>query len=107
MKIPYKLFLILFIYLIPQFLIGKTLINDDLKNSLVEKLYQQSSSLRNVFRRFDVDGSGELSRQEFRQAVAKMGFDPNSKEVDEILDTNLFDFKRAQRDGPVEWKSIF
>ena len=57
-----------------------------IKNSLVEKLYQQSSSLRNVFRKFDVDGSGELSRDEFRQAVAKLGFDPNSKEVDEILD---------------------
>ena len=56
-----------------------------IKNSLVDKLYQQSSSLRNVFRKFDVDGSGELSRDEFRQAVAKLGFDPNSKEVDEIL----------------------
>ena len=56
-----------------------------IKNSLVDKLYQQSSSLRNVFRKFDIDGSGELSRDEFRQAVAKLGFDPNSKEVDEIL----------------------
>ena len=45
MKIPYKLFLILFIYLIPQFLIGKTLINDDLKNSL-ESLYNNNPKLK-------------------------------------------------------------
>ncbi len=45
MKIPYKLFLILFIYLIPQFLIGKTLINDDLKKSL-ESLYNYNPKLK-------------------------------------------------------------
>jgi hypothetical protein len=57
-----------------------------LKNNLIDKLYQQSTSLRQVFRKFDADGSGCLSRQEFRDAVQQLGFNPKSRDVEEILD---------------------
>ena len=56
-----------------------------LKNRLMQKLYQQSSSLRKIFRGFDVDKSGSLSRDEFRKVVTRMGFDPHAPEVDEVL----------------------
>ena len=62
---------------------GKNLLG--LQNQIVDKLYQKKSSLRQVFRQFDADGSGSLSREEFRQAIGRLGFDPNSRDVDALV----------------------
>jgi Ca2+-binding EF-hand superfamily protein len=50
------------------------------------KVYERAINLKTVFRRFDEDKSGTVSRAEFKKALAEMNLDFPSKVVNGLLD---------------------
>ena len=54
-----------------------------------------------VFRKFDADGSGTIEKGEFRNAIAKMGFDAPDDCIDE-----LFDEVDDDGSGTVDFKEL-
>lgn len=42
-------------------------------------------SLADIFKKFDTDGSGELSNLEFKQAFRKLGIGLTSKDIDKLV----------------------
>ena len=55
-----------------------------------------------VFRRLDVDASGEVDRKEFRVGLKALQIDTAAKDVDE-----LFDLVDASRSGHISYRELF
>ncbi|EKX53490.1 hypothetical protein GUITHDRAFT_54801, partial [Guillardia theta CCMP2712] len=65
---------------------------------------EQSAMISSAFNAFDMDGSGELEREEFEEALVHVGLEVPKEEVDEmmaVMDTdgsgtiNFSEFQRA------------
>ena len=57
------------------------------QEQLFDALTKHSVKLIDLFREWDDDGNGGLDKKEFRAAVAALGYDAPSKEVDAIFDS--------------------
>lgn len=61
-------------------------------------LRASNKSLREIFNEFDVDGSGNISNLEFKEAFRKMNIGLTSREIDYLLD-----YCDDSGDGKVNW----
>jgi len=64
-------------------------------------LRSQSSRVLDLFREWDTDGDGEVSRKEFRKAMPELGLNVDLKEIDA-----LFDMWDADGGGSLEFKEL-
>jgi len=64
-------------------------------------LRSQSSRVLDLFREWDTDGDGEVSRKEFRKAMPELGLNVDLKEIDA-----LFDMWDADGGGNLEFKEL-
>ena len=59
---------------------------------LADALRSNASRVCDLFRAWDADGDGEISRKEFQKAMPALGYDVQKEDVDEL-------FKRWDSDG--------
>ncbi len=72
---------------------------------IIEKLRQimksSSLTLEDIFKKFDEDGNGYISSNEFRNAIRRLNLGLSSRDIDQIMkkvDTN--------GDGKIDWKEF-
>ena len=65
---------------------GKVDMSEYLRWSLREALTRSSTRVIDLFKQWDDDGSGEISKKEFRKAIKSMGFDffADDSEIDMV-----------------------
>jgi len=70
---------------------------------LKEALSKNAIRVLDLFREWDANGDGEISKKEFRQAMPKLGFEVPVKVIDELFDTadpdgsGVMDLKELQK----------
>ena len=70
---------------------------------LKEALRANSGRVIDLFREWDTDGDGEISRKEFHTAIPRLGFDATKAEIDALFDSwdpdggGSLDFKELQK----------
>ena len=72
-----------------------------LSNQLAEALKANASRVMDLFRSWDRDGDGEVSRTEFQRAIPALGFDVPKADVDELF--NMWDNDGG---GSVNYKEL-
>ena len=66
---------------------GQPLISKEaLKSSLRMMLSTSAKRIADILKEWDADGSGDIDKDEFREAVKSMGFAAGDEEIDEIFD---------------------
>ena len=82
---------------------GQVDVSEYIRFSLRDALARSSTRVIDLFRQWDEDGSGEIEKKEFRQAIKSMGFDfiANDKEIDMIF--HEFD---TDGSGKVDYKEL-
>jgi hypothetical protein len=68
---------------------------------LRDALTRNAVRVMDLFRDWDTDGDGQVSKKEFRRAMRKMGFDATRATVDEV-----FDSWDADRSGQVDFNEL-
>ena len=53
---------------------------------LAAALRKGSARVLDLFRQWDTDGDGEVSKQEFLKAMPKLGFDVDKKDIEKLFD---------------------
>eukprot|EP00814_Leptocylindrus_danicus_P022827 CAMPEP_0116017680 /NCGR_PEP_ID=MMETSP0321-20121206/8195_1 /TAXON_ID=163516 /ORGANISM="Leptocylindrus danicus var. danicus, Strain B650" /LENGTH=1719 /DNA_ID=CAMNT_0003487925 /DNA_START=2745 /DNA_END=7904 /DNA_ORIENTATION=- len=53
---------------------------------IFNKIVKQRNRLIDIFRSFDVDKNGQLSREEFVNGIVKLGVDASRQEIDRLID---------------------
>ena len=68
---------------------GKVDLHEYVRWSLREALTRSSTRVIDLFKQWDDDGSGEISKKEFRKAIKSMGFDffADDSEIDMVCCT--------------------
>ena len=70
---------------------------------LKEALSKNAARVVDLFREWDTDGDGSISKKEFRRAMPMLGFDVPVKDIDALFDANdpdgsgEMDFKELKR----------
>ena len=82
-------------------------VDEDSEKSVGQQLKEamKANAVRviDLFREWDTDGDGEVSRKEFHKAMPMLGFDASKKEIDALFDSwdpdggGSIDFKELQR----------
>ena len=54
--------------------------------ALRDALARSLSKVMNLFKKWDVDHDGRISKKEFRKAIPNMGFDAPREHIDELFD---------------------
>ena len=52
---------------------------------IFNKIVKQRNRLIDIFRSFDVDKNGELSREEFKNGIMKLGIDASKQDIDKLI----------------------
>ena len=74
-----------------------------LGEQLKENLQKHAIRVLDLFREWDENGDGEISKKEFRHAMPKLGFDMPANLIDEVFDgydldgSGVMDFKELQK----------
>jgi Ca2+-binding EF-hand superfamily protein len=82
---------------------GKVDLHEYVRFALRDALSRSSSRVMDLFRQWDDDGSGEISKKEFRQAVKAMGFNffADDAEIDMVFDE--FDMDKG---GTLDYREL-
>lgn len=86
-------------------ILGKVDFDEDrpLGEQLKEALSKNAARVIDLFREWDANGDGEISKKEFRQAMPLLGFELPAKAIDALFDENdpdrtgVMDFKELQK----------
>ena len=74
-----------------------------ISDQLAEALRSNSTRVLDLFRSWDTDGDGEVSRKEFHKAMPLLGFDASKKDIDDLFSAwdkdggGSLDFKELQK----------
>ena len=66
-------------------------------------LKKNAARVIDLFREWDTDGNGEISRSEFHKAIVKLGFDAPKSDIDELFTawdpdgSGTLDFKELRK----------
>ena len=82
---------------------GKVDLHEYVRFSLRDALYRSSERVIDLFRKWDVDESGEIDKKEFRKAIRSMGFNffTDDAEIDMVFDD--FDLDKS---GKLDYKEL-
>ena len=68
-----------------------------------QALVKNAGRVMDLFREWDIDGDGEISRKEFRSSMKRLGLEVPAKDIDALFDSwdpdggGTLDFKELQK----------